>query len=352
MSMFYYGMALYSSKRRVRHRTKKKKCKSLVFWTARLGWFMTSRAQNSCHAGPARLAQTTNGQEDNNAKRRKSWQGAMASTLVGHSDISLIRSFCFTFQLSLFYLVLLCHTVTMALENANEQEKTVLAANDVNGTKLHANSDKDEDKTTTVSPQASYHSPPSKNHLSKNDKEGSAEYELFLLPESSPLLLPLPDGKKAKTDEPPSLDSMTLSELKQQCVMRGLKANGAKAALSERLQNPAVAAVSRHNDGFSPARVDRALQVAGYDSPENASLCAKLAIQKDIVLLRYGLDQVMATWECIQCQQAVHATLRQCLDQPDFGGDANEDGIRKVPCSATIVTLVSTSPTCATVVSK
>eukprot|EP00977_Amphora_coffeiformis_P009237 scaffold2102_cov161-Amphora_coffeaeformis.AAC.21 len=222
----------------------------------------------------------------------------------------------------------------MALENAISQEQAVLAVNDIDGTKLDANSDNDEDKT--AAPNDSYPSSPSKENMSTNDKKRPAEYELFLLskPTSSPFLLPVPADKKAKTHtrEPPSFDNMTVdnmmsSDLKMECIMRGLKVHGTKVALLERLQNPVVAAASRrHKGGLSPARVDAALKVAGYETPEKASLCAKMAIQKDIILLRYGLDQVMATWECIQCHQTVQATLRQCLDQPDFGGHDYQDG--------------------------
>ena len=214
---------------------------------------------------------------------------------------------------------LLYHSVTMVLENTTPPERAVLTVNDVGGTKLDANNnDNDEDEATT-SPSDSYVSYRStKENISVNDEKRSVEHEL--------IILPMPADKKTKTIETPSLETMTLSDLRKECIMRGLKVGGTKLAILERLRNPAEAAASRHGDGFSSERVDAALKVAGYETPEKASLCVKVAIQKELILLRYGLNQIMAKWECVQCHKGVEATLQHCLDQPDFGGHDDRDG--------------------------
>lgn len=211
----------------------------------------------------------------------------------------------------------------MTLENGTLERVGLTGVDSKDGTKLDANRGEDVDMTSV--PLAPYVLPSSQEGTPQNDKKRPAEsFPDLPMPTPSPFLQPMSAAKKTKTQEQPSFEDMTTVQLKDECIIRGLKVRGKKTELVERLQNPAVAAANRPKGGFSANQVDAALKLVGYKDPKNGSQCVKRGIQKGLIELQHGLDQVMATWICVQCHETVEATLRHCLEQPDYGGD--DDG--------------------------
>ena len=78
-------------------------------------------------------------------------------------------------------------------------------------------------------------------------------------------------------------------------------------------------------------QVDQLLQALGYDDPSQASKCVKRAIQRGFIVLdeqdKQCLDdQVLFSGvACDHCGSRLECTLRDLLDQPDFGGDDDDD---------------------------
>ena len=138
-------------------------------------------------------------------------------------------------------------------------------------------------------------------------------------------------AKKPKTDVIYTLpfEEMTVLELKNECSKYGLDFSGNKADLLERLQQTKREEKSRREQDYTESQVFAALKSLGYDKPKDLSFCAMSAIQNGFVLLEDGLDQVLATWNCMQCNKKVCATLHNCLNQPDYAGLDFEDGNKK-----------------------
>lgn len=143
--------------------------------------------------------------------------------------------------------------------------------------------------------------------------------------------VPAAAKKKAETETGPvpKFSKMIVPKLRVECIKRGLTASGKKSDLLKRLKNPQVAAKDRKKGDYTVAQVHTALESMGCTKLEDLSDCAKSAIQKGHVRLIDGLDQVVATWTCCQCHEQVNATLRACLDQPDYAGLDYKDGNQK-----------------------
>ena len=131
-------------------------------------------------------------------------------------------------------------------------------------------------------------------------------------------------------------ESMTKSQLKQECARRGLKTAGNKLEVLKRLRSPAAEDYTTRTSKtvLTMPEVHVALKRAGYVNPKDASSCAKRAVQRGLILLdSKGLDTIVANWECTHCYRQVAATLRHCLDQPDYGGlMGNNKGALQCPC--------------------
>ena len=122
------------------------------------------------------------------------------------------------------------------------------------------------------------------------------------------------------------------------CLARGLKVTGNKSELAWRLANPTAPGAKRGGSGLRGgragggggrrtqlSRVHKQLEEAGFADPEEASCCAKAAIKAGHLSLSEGLDAVIFTGECPECECDVPVTLREVLWQPDCGDDY-EDG--------------------------
>lgn len=145
----------------------------------------------------------------------------------------------------------------------------------------------------------------------------------------------------------------------ERCRNQGLKMNGTKGDLVDRLLNPdgpdskrsykrqklSKSSSSGRAGGassLSQQRVYALLRQAGYADPENrASKCAMRAIQRGHLTVDAsgddddgssagenrdpastggrGLDKVVFCGECLICGGSAPATLRDLLDQPDYG---------------------------------
>jgi hypothetical protein len=132
-------------------------------------------------------------------------------------------------------------------------------------------------------------------------------------------------GNNVSTEHDTERDLITLSvkELKERCRGLGLKRSGTKAELMERLENPAQAKRAR---GMTTKDVQEALTAAGYPNPENASSCAKRGIQRGFITLAGGLDKVFKKSSCCECYETIDVTVRNLLDQSDYGGQDYQDG--------------------------
>lgn len=127
------------------------------------------------------------------------------------------------------------------------------------------------------------------------------------------------------------LFELTIKDLKERCKSQGLKVSGNKGELIARLENPSAPTAKRQKTGCnrrglsSSKAVNDALMAAGYSNPERASSCARKAIQKGFFSID-NLDEIVFSGSCLCCEKTLSCTLRDVLDQPDYGGGDYEDG--------------------------
>lgn len=102
---------------------------------------------------------------------------------------------------------------------------------------------------------------------------------------------------------------------------------------SSKRRKPANGGFGRGNK--AKERVHDLLASLGVERPKEVSSCVKAAILNSFVKLlptsedpegKYGLDQVIATGECFDCDKRLKCTVRDVLYQPDYAGLDYEDG--------------------------
>lgn len=149
----------------------------------------------------------------------------------------------------------------------------------------------------------------------------------------SSLLQDVDPNLAAANPQQEDLSKLTIKALKERCKSQGLKVSGKKGDLIERLENPSAPTAKRQKTGaksnrggsLSTKAVNDALEAAGYNNPERASGCARKAIQKGFFSID-NLDETVFSGECQQCNKTLSCTLRDVLDQSDYGGGDYEDG--------------------------
>ena len=145
---------------------------------------------------------------------------------------------------------------------------------------------------------------------------------IALSPVSSTLLnRPTSDTDKTKEETLFLQDLTMMEDTENPCFLPDLDKHETGSSVSP-YGEPVVWPAKRPPGGtVQPEdRVDAALRKLGYAHPEKASNCAKQALHNQFLSLDDGLDQIVCTWTCVQCQKDVPATLFDCLGQPDLCG--------------------------------
>lgn len=87
-------------------------------------------------------------------------------------------------------------------------------------------------------------------------------------------------------------------------------------------------------------KIENTLESLGVKNPEGVSRCLKAAISRGHIKIlppeqdpekKYGLDQVILTAPCIECNELVSCTIRDVLFQPDYAGTDYEEGGMAAP---------------------
>ena len=158
-------------------------------------------------------------------------------------------------------------------------------------------------------------SPSWKNNII-NDKENADHHRLLLLDD-------------CQQDGPCTTTTSTTNNLKKRAHQDVVRSTKDTAAVSSSTQTKTKKAKTADNDkNMTCDQVDQLLQALGYDDPSQASKCVKRAIQRGFIVLdEQGLDDqvLFSAVACDHCGSRLECTLRDLLDQPDFGGDDDDD---------------------------